>query len=331
MRAILFDAPGTPDVLYEGDQPMPTPAEDELVVRVEATALNRVDLMQRQGRYPPPPGASPILGLELAGVVERAHAPWRNGDVVMGLLSGGGYAEYAALPSRLAMRIPAGLDMVRAAAIPEVFLTAYQALFLHGALQEGQTLLLHAGASGVGTAAIQLARHVGARVIVTASAPKHDLCLSLGAAEAIDYKSVDFADRTLAATGGAGADLIVDCIGAPYLARNVRSLAMDGCLVLISMMGGRKVPELDLRTLFRKRARVIATTLRNRSLPYKIDLTERFAAACLPLFADGRLRPVIDSVYDGAQARKAHERMEANRNAGKIVLRLGWGRQALAT
>lgn len=240
----------------------------------------------------------------------------------MGLLAGGGYAEYAVLQYRLAMPIPAGLGMVEAAAIPEVFLTAYQALFLLGELQKGQRVLVHAGASGVGTAAIQLAANAGASVFVTASASKHGTCRALGAELAVDYRADDFLARILESTEDYGVDVIIDCVGGPYFERNVRALAMDGALVLIAMLGGSRVPDMDLRALFRRRARVVATTLRNRSVEYKIALAQEFARTRLPLFDTGRLCPVIDSVYDWTDAAAAHRRMEANENVGKILLRM---------
>ena len=323
MQAILVREPGGPEQLTLGGHPSPIPERDELLVRVRATALNRADLMQRQGKYPPPPGASEILGLELAGTVEAigdACAGWAEGDRVFGLLPGGGYAEYAVLPARMAMRIPENLSFEEAAAIPEVFLTAYQALFWLGTLDEGQRVLVHAGASGVGTAAIQLATAAGAPVVVTASAPKHDLCLALGAEAAIDYRSEDFAERIDDLTDGCGVDLIIDFIGAPYFHKNIASLATDGRLVLLAMMGGSRVDNLNLAALFRKRIHLITSTLRSRSRDYKIRLTQDLAARCLPQFESGHLKPIIDSTYDWRDVQEAHRRMEANENAGKIVL-----------
>ncbi len=325
MQAIRVRQPGGPEQLYLGAYPEPVPGEGELLVRVEATALNRADLMQREGRYPPPPGASEILGLELAGTVAALGPGCEGrcvGDRVFGLLPGGGYARYAVLPLRMAMPVPANLSFEEAAAIPEVFLTAFQALFWLGDLREGQRVLVHAGASGVGTAAIQLANVVGARAIVTASAPKHAACLDLGAELAIDYKTEAFAERVLAATGGRGVDLILDFIGAPYFKGNVEALALDGRLVLLSMLGGSRVEALDLRALFGKRLHVLFTTLRSRSLAYKIDLTQDFARRMLPRFEDGSLRPVIDAVYNWTEVQAAHRYMGENRNTGKIVLRV---------
>lgn len=325
MKAVLFDEPGGPERLYIGDHPTPIPSDDELLVRVSATALNRADLMQREGRYPPPPGASEVLGLELAGTVEAVGATcegWKVGDRVLGLLPGGGYAEYAVLHHQMAMPVHRDMTFEAAAAIPEVFLTAFQALCWLGGLDAEQRVLIHAGASGVGSAAIQLAKRAGAHTYVTASMPKHRRCLELGADLAINYKEEDFAERVLDVTSGQGVDIILDFIGASYFKQNIKSLAVDGRLVILSMLGGRRVEAFDLGTLFRKRAHVITTTLRSRSLAYKIALTRDFAQTMLPLFEDQHILPVVDSVYAWADVQAAHRHMEANKNVGKIVLRI---------
>ena len=325
MKAVLFDEPGGAEGLYLGEHPTPTPGEDELLVRVAATALNRADIMQRKGRYPPPPGASDILGLELAGTVEAVGAAcegWEVGDRVFGLAPGGGYAEYAVLHHQMAMPIPEDLTFEEAAAVPEVFLTAFQALYWLGGLDAEQHVLIHAGASGVGTATIQLAKRAGAHAYVTASAPKHRRCLELGADLAINYKEEDFADAVMDVTTGRGVDIILDFIGASYFKQNIKSLALDGHLVILSMLGGRTVESVDLGALFRKRVHLITTTLRNRSLAYKIALTQDFAKTYLSLFKDAHLIPVIDSVYDWTDVQAAHRHMEANKNVGKIVLRI---------
>lgn len=325
MRAVLVRAPGGPENLYIGEFPTPAPGPGELLVRVCATSLNRADLLQRAGKYPPPPGASPILGLDVAGTVV-ALGPgvtgWQMGDRVFGLVEGGGYAEYAVLPAAMAMRIPDNLSCEEAAAIPEVFLTAYQALCWLGQLQKNEQVLVHAGASGVGTAAIQLARRIGARVHVTASAPKHNVCQALGAETTIDYRQEDFAERVLQATEGNGVHVVLDFVGAPYLAANLRCLAPDGRIVLLATLGGSRVTSFDLRLLFARRAHLIASTLRNRSRDYKGRLTQEFAERFLSDFAAGRLRPVIDRIYDWTEVVDAHRRMEANQNVGKIVLRI---------
>ncbi|WP_085524312.1 NAD(P)H-quinone oxidoreductase [Tuberibacillus sp. Marseille-P3662] len=312
--------------LYIGDTEQPTISASDLLVKVKATALNRADLMQKQGNYPPPKGASPILGLEMSGVIEETGENvqgWRKGDRVFGLLPGGGYAEYVTIPADMAMPIPDSLSFEEAAAIPEVFLTAYLNMFQLGGLGKNQSVLIHAGASGVGTAAIQLAREAGARSIVTAGTDeKRDFCLSLGAETAIDYKAGPFESKVKEATHGTGVNLILDFIGAPYWEQNIRSLGVDGRLVLIGVMGGAKVSDVDLSQLLFKRIQVIGTALRSRTVEQKIDLTRRFSEFALPLFNQGRLQPVIDSVWSWKEVNEAHQYMEQNKNAGKIVLQV---------
>src|SRR6266498_3508222 len=306
MKAILFDQPGDPDVLRYGDAPDPQPGADELLVRVHATAVNRADLLQRRGGYAPPPGASPILGLELAGEVVQPVGEWRTGDRVMAVVTGGGYAEVAAVPAGLAMRIPERFSYQEAAAIPEAFLTAYLNLFTLGRLQPGEVALIHAGASGVGTAAIQLAHAAGARAIVTAgSDEKLALCRELGAELAINYRSESFADRVQAATGGRGADVVLDFIGAPYWDSNMAALALGGRLMLIGFLGDSR-GQLDLGTIMGKSLTIAGTTLRRTPLPQKRALTQAFAEFALPRFARGELRPVTDRVMPLAQAAEAH-------------------------
>lgn len=325
MRAVRIDAPGAPEELYIGEASVPTVGPRDVLVRVRATALNRADLMQRSGAYPPPPGASPILGLEAAGEVVSVGAEvegWAPGDAAMALLPGGGYAEYVSVPAPLLMPLPAGFSFEEAAALPEVFLTAYQALFWLAALEEGETVLIHAGASGVGTAAIQLARLAEAVPIVTASAPKHAVCLDLGAARAIDYRADPFELVVQEATEGAGADVILDFIGAPYLPANIEALATDGRLVMLALMGGRRAEGFDLGRLFRKRGSLITSTLRNRPAGYKARLSRDFLHFAQAALEDGRLRPVIDQVYDWQEVAEAHRRMESNANVGKLVLRV---------
>jgi len=320
MKAILFDQPGEPDVLRYDDAPDPQPGADELLVRVHATAVNRADLLQRRGGYAPPSGASSILGLELAGEIVQAAGQWRTGDRVMAVVTGGGYAELAAVPAGMAMRIPERFSYQEAAAIPEAFLTAYLNLFTLGRLQPGEVALIHAGASGVGTAAIQLARAAGARAIVTAGADaKLALCRALGAELAINYQSESFVERVQAATGGRGADVVLDFVGAPYWDSNLAALALGGRLLLIGFLGGSR-GQLDLGMMMGKSLTVASTTLRRTSLPQKVALTQAFTAFALPRFERGELRPVIDRVLPIAQAAEAHRVLEANSNAGKVVL-----------
>lgn len=326
MKAIVVKKPGGPEQLRMGMVEKPVPREDELLVRVQATALNRADLMQREGRYPPPEGASPILGLEFAGIVEEAGRgcpTWNVGDRVCGLLSGGGYAEYAVIHRDMAIPLLPSLSFVDAAAIPEAFLTAFQALHWYGEIASGKRVLIHAGASGVGTAGIQLARAAGATVYVTASAGKHEICLGLGADAAIDYKTEDFAERIEELTGGEGVDVIVDFIGAAYFHQNAASLALDGRWILLATLGGSRVEDVDLRDMFSKRASFFASTLRSRDRDYKIRLTQDFTALAMPLFENGTMKPVIDRVFAWTDVADAHRYMGANRNEGKIVLRVG--------
>ena len=323
MRAVVVTEEGAPEHMTIGEVPTPEPGPEEVRVRVHATALNRADTFQRRGHYPPPEGASEILGLEMAGTVAETGenvVDWHADDRVFALLDGGGYAEYAVVHRDRLMAVPPGLSMQEAAAVPEVFLTAYQALHWLGELRSGHRVLIHAGASGVGTAALQLVRRAEAHPYVTASAPKHDLCRDLGAEAAIDYETEDFAERIAALTDDRGVDLILDFIGAPYFHRNVESLALDGRIIQLATLGGSTVEQVSLRALMAKRAQLLASTLRSRSLAYKVRLTQEFASDVLPHFLDGDLQPVIDSVYDWSDVAEAHRRMENNENAGKIVL-----------
>ncbi len=324
MRAVLYDSAGGAEVLYVGEAPDPQPAADELLIRVRATALNRADLLQRRGAYPPPPDASPILGLEAAGEVVYAPegAPFAIGERVMAVVTGGGYAEYARVPVGMAMRVPPAFTWEQAAALPEVFLTAYLNLFTLGGLQAGESVLIHAGGSGVGTAAIQLAREAGARVFATAGTPeKLAKCRELGAQLAINYKHEAFAVAVCGATDGRGVDLILDCVGAPNWAANLEALSIGGRLMLIGFLGGSKA-NLDLAPILTKSLRVSGTTLRRMPLPQKIALTRAFEAFALPRFESGALQPIIDRVFPLSQAAEAHRYMESNQNIGKIILRV---------
>jgi putative PIG3 family NAD(P)H quinone oxidoreductase len=323
MRAITFDTPGGPEVLHLAEVPDPVLGRQDLLVRVHATALNRADTLQRRGQYPPPPGESEILGLELAGVVEAVGAETRGfvpGDRIFGLIGGGGYAEQAVIDYRLAMPMPQEWDFVQAAAVPEVFFTANETLFTLGGLQKGETVLIHAGASGVGTAGIQMVRQAGARAFVTAgSADKITRAVELGAEVGINYKEEDFAARVLELTHKAGVDLIQDFIGAAYWQRNLQCLKVGGRLVLVGLMGGAKV-DADLGLLLRKRLQVIGSVLRSQPLENKIAITQRFRERWLPLLENGTIRPIIDSAFPLAEAAAAHRYMEENRNIGKIML-----------
>jgi tumor protein p53-inducible protein 3 len=322
MKAIVFDQPGGPEVLRYGDAPDPQPGHGELLVRVRATAINRADTLQRRGGYPPPEGASPLLGLELAGEVIMGAGDWRPGDRVMAVVTGGGYAELATVPAGMAMRIPERLSFEQAAAIPEAFLTAYLNMFTLGRLRAGEAVLIHAGASGIGTAAIQLARAAGARVLATAGSDEKLMrCRELGAEVTINYKTESFRERVAETTSGRGVDLVLDFIGAPYWESNLASLGLNGRLALIGFLAGSR-GQLDLGPLMSKRLNVFGTTLRRTPLPQKIALTEAVAAFALPRFETGELHPVIDSVLPLEQAAEAHRRMEDNSTVGKIVLRI---------
>lgn len=325
MKAVLLREYGDVSQLYIGETPTPSPTPVEVLVKVEAAALNRADILQRKGHYPPPKGESDILGLEMAGTIVKLGpevSRWKVGDRVCGIIAGGGYAEYATLHEQMALPIPEQMPNDQAAAIPEVFLTAFQALHWITKLKEGEKVLIHAGASGVGTAAIQLAKKLGATIFVTASASKHEACKQLGAQHTIDYKSADFAATILSLTEHKGVDVIVDFIGAAYWHKNIKSLAMDGRMVNLALLGGGKVEHFHLGQLLRKRLSITASTLRNRSLEYKIALTQAFHQHAWPLFIDGTLFPVVDKVFPLEEVAAAHTYMERNRNVGKIVLQV---------
>jgi putative PIG3 family NAD(P)H quinone oxidoreductase len=323
MKAIRIKQPGGPEAMEYGEAPDPTPRDGELLVRVHATAVNRADVLQRRGLYPPPPGASEILGLEMAGEVVQPAGRFKQGDRVMAVVAGGGYAELAAVPASQALPIPDNLDYTQAAAIPEAFETAYLNLFTLGTLKAGEVTLIHAGASGVGTAAIQLARAAGARPFATAgTAEKLALCRRLGAELAINYKEEKFAERVLQATGNRGADVILDFIGAPYWNDNLAAAALRARLMLIGFLGSPR-GELDLAPLLQKSLTVRATTLRRLPAPEKEALVAALSEFALKRFARGELVPVVDSVYPLARAADAHRHMEANANLGKIVLTVG--------
>ncbi len=323
MKAILVREPGDADVMVLGDALTPAPRSGDLVVRVHAAGVNRADILQRRGGYPPPSGASPILGMEVAGEVLTPAGNWQQGDRVMAVITGGGYAETTVFPAGLAMPIPANLSYVQAAAIPEAFLTGYLNLFTLGGLQAGQTVLIHSGASGVGSAAIQLAKAAGARVFTTAGTPeKLERTRALGAEIAINYLEDSFGRIVLDATEDQGVDLVLDFVGEPYWAENLAALKRGGRLVLIGFLGGSK-GQLDLGPIMRKNITVTGTTLRATRLTQKVDLTQALVDFALPRFASGELTPVIDSVYPLEAAAEAHRHMEANRNIGKIVLAVG--------
>ncbi|MEE4362219.1 MAG: NAD(P)H-quinone oxidoreductase [Pseudomonadales bacterium] len=303
----------------------PVPGVGEILVRNRATAVNRADLVQRSGAYPPPPGASPILGLECAGVVEaigEGVARFAPGDQVCALLAGGGYAEKVVVPAGQALPVPEGIDLVQAAALPEVFATAYLNLYMEAAAQVGERFLVHAGASGVGTAAIQLGRAFGNPVWVTAgSAEKIDRCVELGAEGGHDRHQGPFAEAVGAWTGGAGFDVVLDPVGGAYLADNLKALAPDGRLVIIGLMGGPKA-ELEIGLMMVKRLRVIGSTLRARSVAAKSRVMDGLERRVWPRIASGEIRPIIDATFPLQEAEQAHARVAGNGTFGKVVLTL---------
>ena len=323
MRAVVLSGHGGPEVLRVVDVPDPAPGPEEVLVDVAATALNRADLLQRRGLYPNPfPEDREIPGMEFSGTVaavgSRVRA-WKPGDEVMGIVSGGAYAQRLVVHERQAVRIPAGTVLADAAAIPEVFITAWDALVLQGGLTSGRWALVHAAASGVGTAAVQICRALGARVAGTCSAGKVDAVRALGADLVVDHQSQDFVAEVLAATGGRGADVVLDVVGGDYLDRNVAALAPRGTIVQVGVMGGGTT-SFNLAALMPKRARLAGTVLRARPLEEKIAVSQRFAAEVVPLFESGALRPVIDRRYPLDAIAEAHAYMESNANVGKIVV-----------
>lgn len=327
MKAIQIINPGKNSSLNIGEVPNPEPGPKEILVKIKAAAVNRADLLQRAGHYPVPEGASKILGLEMAGVVEKVGSEvnlWQQGDKVFALLSGGGYAEYCIIHEDMAMPVPRNLSFEEAAAIPETFFTAYQALVWLGKLKGQETVLIHAGGSGVGTAAIQLARHLFDAEIATTAGQAHKLetCKELGADFAYNYKEQDFAEEIKKDIGEEQVNLIIDFIGEPYWEQNIEVLSMDGRLIYLSFLGGHKVKNLSLIPILRKRLSIMGSTLRNRSVDYKIALTKEFINQVLPLFKDGIFEPVIDSTFDWNEVEKAHQRMKENKNTGKIVLKI---------
>ena len=326
MKAIIRTGDGGPEVLQLAEVPSPTPTATQILVDVHATALNRADTIQRRGGYPPPPGESDIIGLEIAGTVsaigDAVESGISEGDRVFGLVGGGGYAEQAVIDYRMAMPIPDGWSFEQAAAVPEVFFTANENIFTLGKLSAGETILIHAGGSGVGSAGVQISRHAGATVFVTAGTPeKIDGCKALGAAEGINYKTTDFVTEIQHLTDGQGVDVVLDFIGAPYFERNLSILKTKGRLLQVGLIGGSST-EINLNTVMRNRLQIIGSVMRPQSIEEKIAITERFIDRWLPELERGVLQPIIDTVFPLAQAAQAHEYMEANRNFGKILLKV---------
>jgi NADPH:quinone reductase len=323
MTVIAIRAPGGPEVLVPERRPLPAIADDEVLVRVAAAGVNRPDVMQRLGLYPPPKGATDIPGLEIAGEVVAVGAGvkrWQRGDKVMALVVGGGYAEYCAAHEGHCLPLPAGLTLVEAAAIPETFFTVWHNVFERGRLKAGETLLVHGGSSGIGTAAIQLAKAFGARVVTTAgSAEKCAACRRLGADLAVNYKTEDFVAATKASTDGKGADVVLDMVGGDYIERNYEAAAVEGRVVQIAFLRSPKAT-VDFLRIMLKRLTHTGSTLRARSNPDKAAIARAVETNVLPLVAAGKVKPLIDSTFPLADAAAAHGRMEAGRHIGKIVL-----------
>jgi putative PIG3 family NAD(P)H quinone oxidoreductase len=321
--AIEISRPGDPDVLVPVERPRPAPASGEVLIKVAAAGVNRPDVFQRRGRYPPPPGASDIPGLEVAGVVEEVGAEVRDlhaGDAVCALVAGGGYAEYCAAPAPQCLPVPRGLDYVAAAAMPETFFTVWTNVFERGRLQANESILVHGGSSGIGTTAIQLARAYGARVFVTAgSAEKCAACERLGAERAINYREADFVAAVRQLTGERGVDVILDMVGGDYFARNLEALALEGRLVEIATLSGAKA-ELNIQTIMQRRLTVTGSTLRARPVADKGAIARALRVRVWPLVESGAVKPIVYATFPLRQAAEAHRLMESSAHIGKIVL-----------
>ncbi|GGH57956.1 oxidoreductase [Comamonas phosphati] len=326
MRAVEITAFGAPDVLCLGERPMPVAAEGEVLIRVAASGINRPDVLQRKGHYAPPPGASDLPGLEVAGVIvagdeaAMAASGFKLGDRVCALVAGGGYAQYCVAPVPQCLPIPQGLSDVEAAALPETFFTVWSNVFDRGRLQPGETLLVQGGSSGIGVTAIQMAKAWGAQVIVTAgSDAKCEDCLRLGADHAINYRTQDFAEEVRRITAGEGVDVILDMVAGSYVAREVQALAADGRLVIIAVQGGVKA-ELDAGLVLRKRLTITGSTLRPRPVAFKAAIAQALRRHVWPMIEAGTVRPTIYREFDAADAAQAHALMESSQHTGKIIL-----------
>jgi putative PIG3 family NAD(P)H quinone oxidoreductase len=325
MQAVVMSGPGGPDVLSLGEVPDPVPGPGEVAIAVAATAVNRPDLIQRQGHYDPPPGASNVLGLECSGTIAalgEGVTGWEVGDECCALLAGGGYAELAVCDAGQVMPVPSGVSLEEAASLPEVCCTVWSNVFMIAGLRRGEWLLVHGGSGGIGSMAIQLGRALGARVLTTAgSAEKLAWCAELGAEVTIDYKQQDFVAEVTSATEGHGADVILDNMGASYLARNLDALATEGRLVIVGLQGGTK-GELDINKLMGKRGAIVSTRLRPRPVEEKAAICAAVVEHVWPLFADGTVRPVVSTTLPLAEAARAHAMLENGESTGKVLLTL---------
>ncbi|KAL1289278.1 hypothetical protein HN51_057773 [Arachis hypogaea] len=323
MKAVVITTPGGPEVLQLQEVEDPHIGDDEVLIRVEATALNRADTLQRKGSYPPPKGASPYPGLECSGTIEsigKNVSRWKVGDQVCALLAGGGYAEKVAVPAGQVLPVPPGISLKDAASFPEVSCTVWSTVFMMSRLSKGETFLIHGGSSGIGTFAIQIAKYRGARVFVTAgSEEKLAFCKDIGADVCINYKTEDFVARVKEETGGQGVDVILDCMGASYYQRNLDSLNFDGRLFIIGFQGGTST-QTDLRTLFAKRLTVQGAGLRNRSIENKAVIVSEVEKNVWPAIAEGKVKPVVYKHFPLSEAAEAHRLMESSQHIGKILL-----------
>jgi NADPH:quinone reductase len=325
MTVVGISKPGGPEVLVPETRPVPTPGPGEILIKVEAAGVNRPDVAQRSGSYPPPPGASDLPGLEVAGEVAALGAGatrHKLGDKVMSLVAGGGYAQYCIAQDAQAMTVPPALSMLEAGAMPETLMTVWHNVFERGGLKSGETLLIHGGSSGIGTMAIQLAKAFGAKVLVTVgSQNKADACLKLGADHAINYRNEDFVEKTKAVTGGQGANVILDMVGGSYIEKNFDAAAIDGRIVQIAFLGGPKA-SLNFTKLMVKRLTHTGSTLRPRSNADKAAMVAAIEAKVMPFIRDGRIKPLMDSSFPLEKASEAHTRMETSEHIGKIVLKV---------
>jgi len=323
MNCVVLDGFGGPEVLKPGRRPVPSVGAEEVLIKVAAAGVNRPDVLQRQGSYTPPPGASDLPGLEVAGTIVAVGSgvrDWKVGDQVMALVAGGGYAEYCAAPAPQCLPVPKGFSMVEAAAVPETFFTVWTNVFDRGRLKAGETFLIHGGSSGIGTTAIQLAHIFGAKVITTVGgADKAEACRNLGADVAVNYREQDFVKEVMKATGDKGADLILDMVGGEYINRNLACLAMDGRLVQIAFLQGARA-EINLAQVMMKRQTITGSTLRPRSVAQKGDIAQALKSQVLPLFEAGKVKPVIYQTLKLTEAAESHRLMESSAHIGKIVL-----------
>ena len=326
MTAVAISKPGGPEVLIPETRPVPQPGADQILIKVQAAGVNRPDVAQRSGSYPPPPGASDLPGLEVAGTVAAVGSNAKRhkvGDRVMSLVAGGGYAQYCIAQDAQAMAVPPSLTMVEAGALPETLMTVWHNVFERGALKPGETLLVHGGSSGIGTMAIMLAKALGSKVIVTVgSRDKADACLKLGADHAINYKTEDFVDATKKATGGSGANVILDMVGGDYTDKNYDAAAVDGRIVQIAFLSGTPKATVNFTKLMVKRLTHTGSTLRPRSNADKAAMVAAIEAKVMPLLREGRIKPLMDSTFPLEKASDAHQRMETSQHIGKIVLSL---------